>query len=307
MITEGVNESLSRLQEHDSGSAAKSRAPILVGIGLSVLLHAIGLYLFVTQSPDLKATVSGGEARITVSLALPPIARAPEQKNIPAPAVEAPEKISPPHPPRPVQKKRHKKTPADRAPHELAKNLPEAIQPKAPKATRPDTSLPDDMFTQLEEKRRRRAEANARPPEPEAASPANDRAQNDNSVALANIARSLKHARGNDRVDAGGVFEMRNVRYYDAEVVFWGWSANSRRNSMRLIEVEKGSNPDIQTAIVNKIIDVIREDKSGDFVWDSHRLGRQITLSARPRDTAELRRFLMKEFFPDYLPATPGR
>jgi len=275
-----------------------------VGIGLSVLLHAIGLYLFVNRPPDLKATVSGGETRITVSLAPPPAARAPEQKNVPTPAVEAPEKISPPHPPRLAAKKRRKKTAADRAPQELAKNLPETIQPKA---NRQDTSLPDDMFTQLEAARRRRAEANARTAESVAPPPPSASAQNDNSVALANIARSLKHARGNDRIDAGGVFEMRNVGYYDAEVVFWGWSANSRRNSMRLIEVEKGANPDIQTAIVNKIIDVIREDKSGDFVWDSHRLGRQITLSARPRDTAELRRFLMKEFFPDYLPAAPGR
>lgn len=301
MIAEGLNESLSSRRGHDTRKLARSRTSILVGIGLSVLLHAIGLYFFVNRPPDLKATSSGGEARITVSLAPPPMALAPEKKNIPAPAVEAPEKISPPHP---AAKKRRAKKTVDRAPHDVAKNPPKPIQPKA---IQPDTSLPDDMFTQLEAARKRRAEANARTAEPEAAPRASDSAQSDNSVALANIARSLKHARGRDRIDAGGVFEMRNVLYYNAEVVFWGWNANSRRSSMRLIEVEKGANPDIQTAIVKKIIDVIREDKSGDFVWDSHRLGRQITLSARPQDTAELQRFLMKEFFPDYLPAAPGK
>lgn len=300
MIAEGLNESLSSRREHDTRKLASSRTSILVGIGLSVLLHAIGLYFFVNRPPDLKATSSGGETRITVSLA-PPMVLVPEQKNIPAPAVEAPEKISPPHP---AVKKRRAKKAVDRGPHDVAKSLPKPIQPKA---IQPDTSLPDDMFTQLEAARKRRAEANARAQEPEAEPRASDSAQNDNSVALANIARSLNHARGKDRTDAGGVFEMRNVLYYNAEVVFWGWNANSRRSSMRLIEVEKGANPDIQTAIVKKIIDVIREDKTGDFVWDSHRLGRQITLSARPRDTAELQRFLMKEFFPDYLPAAPGR
>ena len=35
------------------------------------------------------------------------------------------------------------------------------------------------------------------------------------------------------------------------------------------------------------------------FIWESQRLSRDVTLSARLRDTAGLEDFLMKEFFDD--------
>jgi len=36
-----------------------------------------------------------------------------------------------------------------------------------------------------------------------------------------------------------------------------------------------------------------------EFVWMSDRMGRRITMSARPSDNAALEDFLMQEFFPD--------
>ena len=50
------------------------------------------------------------------------------------------------------------------------------------------------------------------------------------------------------------------------------------------------------------MIELIRKEKTGDFEWDSHRLGKVITMSARVKDTAELQAFLMKEMFPEYRP-----
>ncbi len=47
------------------------------------------------------------------------------------------------------------------------------------------------------------------------------------------------------------------------------------------------------------MIGIIREHESGEFLWESHRLGRQLTLSARARDNAELEAFMMQEFFYD--------
>jgi hypothetical protein len=44
------------------------------------------------------------------------------------------------------------------------------------------------------------------------------------------------------------------------------------------------------------------QGKEGDFEWDSHRLNKVVTLSARPQDTKELMDFLYKEMFPDYKP-----
>ncbi|MDQ9172285.1 hypothetical protein Q8A64_17890 [Oxalobacteraceae bacterium R-40] len=74
--------------------------------------------------------------------------------------------------------------------------------------------------------------------------------------------------------------------------------ANVRRNAKRLFNVEKGPSADIQTALIKKVIEIIRKEKKGDFLWESKRLGKSITLSARLQDNDELERFLMREFFP---------
>jgi hypothetical protein len=301
VIAKVPKENSTASRRRDYRNMTKSRTSILIAVALSLLLHAIGLWFFAHRAPELKATSSGDEVRITVALAPPPAMQVPRQETIPVPVARPPEKKSPRHS---TPKKRAAKKPVVRAPTPAPKIVSRSL---APETVPRSESLPDDMFTQLEERRKRRAEAEAVPAPSEPAAAVPDSAQNDNSVALANIARSVKQSRGRDRVDAGGVFEVRHMGYQEAEVVFWGWSAASRRNAMRLITVEKGANVDMETAVVNKIIDVIREEKTGDFVWDSHRLGRQITLSARPRETAELRRFLMREFFPEYLPAIPEK
>jgi hypothetical protein len=66
-----------------------------------------------------------------------------------------------------------------------------------------------------------------------------------------------------------------------------------------VFEVPRGSHPSTQIAVVRKIIEIIREQESGSFLWDSLRLRRELTLSARPADTAALEAFLMEEFFSD--------
>jgi hypothetical protein len=82
-----------------------------------------------------------------------------------------------------------------------------------------------------------------------------------------------------------------------AEFIFYGWHKAMRRNMAQLIEVRKGSNPDIRIAIIRRMIAIIREYEQDDFVWESQRLGRNVTLSARARDNAGLEDFLMTEFF----------
>jgi hypothetical protein len=64
-------------------------------------------------------------------------------------------------------------------------------------------------------------------------------------------------------------------------------------------------NGDIDTAVIRKMIEIIRQEKSGDFDWESRRLGRVVVLSARPRDDAELMSFL-KEDFLAYARRRPG-
>jgi hypothetical protein len=50
------------------------------------------------------------------------------------------------------------------------------------------------------------------------------------------------------------------------------------------------------------MIAIIREYEQEDFAWESRRLGRIVSLSARPADTAELEDFLIREFFDSPVP-----
>jgi hypothetical protein len=93
------------------------------------------------------------------------------------------------------------------------------------------------------------------------------------------------------------VFTIERIGYDTAEFTFFGWNKDIRRNTLQTIEVRKGGEPDIRIAVVRRMIAVIREQEKEDFVWESKRLGRNVTMSARPRDTAGLEAFLMAEFF----------
>ena len=99
--------------------------------------------------------------------------------------------------------------------------------------------------------------------------------------------------------NGGGTFQIRRLDYDDAQFSFYGWSKEINRRTFQVIDVRKGTSPDINTAVVRKIISIIRDYESGDFRWHSIRLARDMTLSARPEDNAELERFMMQEFFTD--------
>jgi hypothetical protein len=47
---------------------------------------------------------------------------------------------------------------------------------------------------------------------------------------------------------------------------------------------------------VRRMIELIREHYQANFSWDSHRLGRVVTLSARKEDSTGLEDFLLSEF-----------
>ena len=90
--------------------------------------------------------------------------------------------------------------------------------------------------------------------------------------------------------------------YDDAEFMFYGWNRDIRRNTTQLIEVRRGNNSDIRIAVVRRIIAIIREYEQEEFLWESKRLGRNLTLSARAKDNAGLEAFMMREFFDVQMP-----
>jgi hypothetical protein len=120
-----------------------------------------------------------------------------------------------------------------------------------------------------------------------------------NRLAAANLGLGNKPAMGADPRRGGGIFEIQRMSYDYAQFAFYGWNKEMRRNTAQVIDVRKGANSDIQIAVVRRMIAIIRDHEQNDFTWESHRLGRVVTLSARQRDSAGLEDFLMREFFED--------
>jgi hypothetical protein len=254
-----------------------------IGIALSVALHLLAVLYYFMRSPE-------------------PARRAPPPANEGAMVY-----ITPPGKSKPKPKPQSK-------PVEVAKVTPVPRQPKAvavvtPARRKEEVFVPpvvspmaapmaappaEDMAALIAARRRARGQV-----EPDEA-PQESEAERANRIARANIAGAQGRSAGNDRNDTGGIFSILDKTSYGARIKFRGWNGNFKRTWNKEEPVELGLEPDIETAIVKKMMELIRKEKPGDFIWESHRLGRQVPLSARIEDTAELQAFLLKEFFPDY-------
>ena len=126
-----------------------------------------------------------------------------------------------------------------------------------------------------------------------------DEKERSNRVIAANLGLDRTPTVGYDPKGGGGIFQIQRMGRDSAEFIFFGWNKDIRRNSKQLIDVSRGDSSDIRIAVVRKMIAIIREEKHDDFVWESQRLGRNVTLSARVADNAGLEEFLMHEFFDD--------
>ena len=136
-------------------------------------------------------------------------------------------------------------------------------------------------------------------PPAQPAPPAESEQARQNREAAARLGFSATPTFGSNKNLGGGMFQVRNVNLERAELAFYGWNKFINRISLQVFEVQRGSNPNTQIAVVRKIIEIIREQESGNFIWESLRLRRDITLSARPADNAGLEAFMMEEFFSD--------
>lgn len=251
-----------------------------VGIAVTVALHLLLVALWLFQPKTEKKAPPPSGADIVYIAPLPPGKPKPREQQAARPK---PVKPSPPV----VAKVRRlpntitlpKEKPVKEAEPELAKPKPVPVPPEM------------DMAEMIEAKRRARGQSASDQP---AAESENDRA---NRIIKQNIAAANGRSQGNDQNDTGGVFEVRKTSL-SATVKFRGWNPSFKRRWLQEVNVELGGEKDIETAVIKKMIEIIRKEKKGDFEWDSHRLGRVVKLSARVEDTAELSDFLYKEMFP---------
>jgi hypothetical protein len=254
---------------------------------VTVLLHLllVAIYLFQPQHTEKKARPSrGGEIVYVAPLKGQPKPvpqeQAPKKKTVKTPKTKpAPERVQ-------VQRLPDTITLPDEKPVKVAK-----VEP--PREPAPEM----DMSAAIEARRKARGAASASDQPAEES----DEARGTRN-ALANIAAINGRGRDDDN-QSGGVFSISNKTFHSADLKFRGWNPAFKRRWLTAVTVEQGSEPDVETAVVKRMIELIRREKTGDFEWDSHRLGRVVTMSARVQDTAQLQAFLFKEMFPEHKPA----
>ncbi len=123
-----------------------------------------------------------------------------------------------------------------------------------------------------------------------------EKSRRDRAV-MANLGSLQPRLVGENSQQGGGIFQIKEMGIEYATFYFYGWNKEMRRKNTQSIEVARGSNPSTALAVVRRMIMIIREHEKEDFVWESLRLRRDVTLSARPRDNAQLEAFLMDDFF----------
>lgn len=266
------------------------------GLAVTILLHLllVGLYFFQPQKTEKKARPpDGGEVVYVQPLSKPP--QPPPQKS----AAVTPSKSTPrtrPTVPR-VQRLPNTITLPNEKPVEVAKVEPkEEVKQEVKQEAKREEAPPEMDMSEMLAKRRQ-----ARGATDPSSSTEESEAARGTRRALANIA-GINNRGQDDANESGGVFSISNKTFHSMDLKFRGWNPNFKRRWLTSVTVEQGSDPDIETAVVKKMIELIRREKTGDFEWDSHRMGKVITMSARVKDTAELQAFLMKEMFPEYRP-----
>ena len=264
---------------------------ITIAFALSVFVHfAVWWLPAMHEMPKEMRAPADERGPLSVTIA----AKEPQKKAEPAqPSPPLPPEVVKPTRPAPPPRATLRPRPApprESTPPVVALESP-ANTTVAPPAAAPPQEV--DLSAFIEARRRARGD-------PAPSLPAETDDERGKRIALANIAHQKRTGDpGSDIEDSGGIFQIKRIGYTDAEFLFRGWSTTARRTWAQQVEVRQGNNPDIRIAIVRKMIEIIREQKPGDFVWESHRLGKNITMSARIADTPKLEAFLIREFFPN--------
>jgi hypothetical protein len=270
---------------------SRSRRRTVLGVVSSILVHA-AVFMFVRakldETPPRLDSPGRPDAPLEVSFIRPP--------------APAPVRVEQPEPPKPAPQPRKvqpvpKKSPArptprhSPAPARQATPLPPAPAPSSNATTAVPAAPAEDFMTFANRNRQRREEAEQAAAQENAAARAAEN-PSANDIARANIAFQDRRGRGTN-----GVFQIISMGPRVAQYSFRGWTTDQRRSQNQLIEVDAGFGGNVQLAVVDNMIALIRRYYQGDFNFDSQRLGRVVTLSARVEDTKGLQNFLLNEFF----------
>jgi len=258
----------------------RTRNRTIVGVSLSVLIHVLLFFILRPGLQKIETQASSSHEPLEVTFVQSPPKQAAKQP-------EPPQKAKPVKKPTPQPKQIARAKPSPAAPSRQA-------PPVSDSATAITQSPPEmDMSTMLNAARERRRSAEDSAARENAAARAAEQGPSANEIAQANINFQARKANG----ATNGVFEIVSKGPRVAQYVFRGWTTDVRHSKRQTITVDAGLNGDVEKAIVDSMIALIRQYYSGDFNWDSQKLGRVVSLSARPADNAGLQAFLLREFF----------
>lgn len=268
----------------------------LIALILSLIVHALVLVTFVPRLFE-KPAVTESQEPFTVQLGLPaspkpepsPPTMIPEPEPVPKPAVKHIARTKPASPKTPV-------IPVIPAETAATSDFSIPVIPPVPKpspspAPAADAHAPTDMMAYVNAARARRQEADDFAASENAAAAAKERGPTAEELRDANIKRNLQQPGTN------GIFQILSLSAHSGQFSFLGWTGEYSSARREVFEVEVGANGDIQRAIVRKMIELIRRHYTGDFNWESQRLGHVVVKSARIEDNDELENFLLQEFF----------
>lgn len=258
----------------------RTRNRTIVGVSLSILIHVV---LFFVLRPSLqKVNVQANSSHEPLEVTF--------VQSKPKPAVV--KQPTPPEKTKPVKKTSPQPKQIARA---NPKSNPSPAREAAPPSPTAITQAPPemDMSTMLNAARERRRAADDSAARENAEARAAEQGPSANEIARGNIAFQARKASGG----TNGVFEIVSKGPRVAQYIFRGWTTDARNSQRQTITVDAGPNGDVEKAIVDSMIALIRKYYTGDFNWDSQKLGRVVPLSARQADTAGLQAFLLREFF----------
>lgn len=271
----------------------------LVALIASILLHAV-ILLFVlpkleqgeigTIKPSpLQITIAQPKKIETIVQPVPEVV--PEVIPPPEPEkkIEKPKKVMTQKPP--LKKTEVKKPPVFSVPKELAEAKIEEIKPPVQEMPPPvaQKDAPTDMMAYVKAKRAEKiAQGDAAAINAEAIA---------KELGPSEEEKRMEKIKQNMKTGTNGIFEITSLSTHNATFAFRGWTGDYSNAKLQFFEVEAKSGQDIRLQLIRRMIALIREHYDGDFTWESHRLARAITLSARIEDSSGLEDFLMKEFF----------
>jgi hypothetical protein len=274
----------------------------LIAFIFSILVHLVLLITLAPKLLNLGEPPSGQATSLDVQLSLPK----PNIAQIPVPPEQAPTV-----PRKPVQKSQYrtKTQPSPKLPPapEPSPEVMTAEKPRSPNPTPPNLKPPitrnlpqasseplpgEDMQTYIKrQKEQRQAAQGYTQKDSDEINTRDSSPMSEEDKRTAAIQRNLQPQGGN------GIFQIREISLRTGRFTFKGWKNDYSKARQRDFDVEVPPGGDIQRAMVKKMIAIIREEYTGDFNWDSQRLGKVISLSARPADNAGLEDFLIEEFF----------